>query len=115
MNSLITYIKNKFKYNPNKPYKGLDLLEKYVKYFHIMTSDSVEDYMNKKPSLRNRTISWLLNINQWIVSIRFFLIVLFNNNKNIKIILFDYMQVIERSDIIGVLFGILNMGFALGG
>lgn len=103
-----------FAINVNNPYEGLELLEKYIAFFHVVASRSSEEYMCRKVTFKRHMTTFLLNLSLLITGIRCIIIGSFDN-ENVKIICANFNFVFARPILFSYMIALLFIGSAIAG
>lgn len=98
MISKILQFRNLFSLDANDPHEGLKIFEKYVSYFHVIASKSVDDYFLRKVLLKRQITCFLLNLNFLITCLRLTIINYFDSEL-VKMFFADFTFLFVRSDI----------------
>jgi hypothetical protein len=114
MKSIIAKLIKIFKYYPNDPNEGLNILEYYVSYFHIMASKSFTDYWLRKVSVKRSLITLFFNLNLLISALKFLIIAYFDNTF-VKILFADISYLFVKPVVLLLMAGILFLGYSFVG
>ncbi len=98
LTSIFVKLKKILCFDPNNTYEGLDILEKYLSYFHIMSSKSFEDYVLRRITIRRKLITFFFNLIVLIHGLRFTIIAYFGNTF-VKIYFADFTPLIAEPSV----------------
>jgi len=92
-----------FKSNKNDPYEGVKILEKIIFSKYLFVSESVNDYLSGKRSIKRKLIVLILQLCVWIFLMKS-LLISYCNNSTLLIMTGDITYLYPMPDILNVNF-----------
>jgi len=90
-----------FKYNKNDPFEGIKMMEQIVFSHYLFVSESIDDYLIGKRSIKRKWIVLILQLCIWIYLLKS-LFISYYNNRAFSIMTGDFFYLYPRPDILNV-------------
>jgi len=103
-----------FTYNKNDPYECIRLMENIGTSKYIFVSESSDDYLCGKRSIKIKFIILILQLCIWATAFKC-LLIWYYNDRAISIMIGDFSYVIPRYDIFNAIASLLLTGVAISG
>jgi len=97
MNKVVGY----FKPNEHDPYEAIEMLENLTLSRHVFLSESVDDYLSRKRSVKKKFILLILQTCTWICILKS-LFLSYYNTRTLSIMTGDFTYLYPRPDILNV-------------
>jgi len=101
-----------FKYNENDPYEGIKSLEQEGFSNYLLVTESIEDYISGKRSVKRRFVILILQFSIWTFALKS-LFISYYNNRIFSKMTGDFTYLYPRPDIINIVLFLFFAGSAI--